>query len=247
MVLPILIPSKNRPNSKLFAMLRSDNLLFNIVVEPQDRQQYIDAGYSDILIILPENDQGLPYARNFILNYCRSSKIPWFWMLDDDISNFYELVNSKNVKIGASRALEIAETFFKANTSIGQVGLEYQQFSWSQKKDFHINSYCDVCVCINTAAARGLKFRESVLLKLDRDFTLQILANGYKTLKVSKVSFACPKNGSNVGGLYDVYKSGVEKQNVLKMCELWGEQICTPQIKPDGRFDVKINWKYFKV
>lgn len=246
MVYPILIPSKNRPNSKLFNSLKTDNLLFNIIVEPQDYETYQDAGYKDNLIILPENNRGLAYSRNFILNLARNSKYSWFWMLDDDITNFYETIDNKTKITNPTNALSIAEDVLTKQKGIGQLGLEYQQFAWSQKKDFAVNSYCDVCVCINVQATKKINYREEVLLKEDRDFTLQILSKGYQTLRVSKSAFSCPKNGSNKGGLFDIYQSDREKLSVLKMCELWGSSICTPQTKADGRFDVKINWKYFK-
>lgn len=246
MVFPILIPSKNRPNSKLFDMLKSDNLDFNIVVEPQDRQQYSEAGYSNVLIVLPENNQGLAYSRNFILDYAKQSLFGWFWMMDDDISNFYEVDDGKTKITNPTNALEIAENILSKQKGVGQLGLEYQQFAWSQKKDFATNSYCDVCVCLNTRAIGKIRYREEVLLKEDRDMTLQILSKGYQTIRVSKSAFSCPKNGSNKGGLFDVYQSGRERNSVLRMCEVWGDKICTPQTKSDGRFDVKINWGYFK-
>jgi hypothetical protein len=86
-----------------------------------------------------------------------------------------------------------------------------------------------------------------VNLKLDRDFTLQVLSLGYDTLRTFKYAFSCPKNGSNAGGLQGVYQTdGEELRNSQRMCELWGAQVCKLNIKSDGRPDVKINWGYFK-
>ena len=67
------------------------------------------------------------------------------------------------------------------------------------------NGYCDVCVAIHAARAKRCTFRDACDLKLDRDFTLQVLAAGYETLRITQYSFACPKNGSNAGGLAPVY------------------------------------------
>lgn len=244
MVFPILIPSKKRPNSKLFKMLSDDGLDFKVIVEPQDVSSY--SQWLDNLIRLPLNDQGLVFSRNFTINYARDNRLDWFWMIDDDITNFYKTINGKNAAVTASVALTKAESLFKGRNDIAQSGLEYQQFSWSQKKPYSFNSYCDVCVCINVKKTKKVNYRENVTLKLDRDFTLQCLALGYKTMRATHVAFSCPKNGSNQGGLYNEYRSGLESKSVKEMCKLWGSDICKPIIKPDGRHDVKINWRYFK-
>lgn len=217
---------------------------FKIIVEPQDAIAYKE--YSEHLLILSSDDQGLAFSRNFAINYARQNYPDWFWMMDDDISKFYKTVNKKNIQISTKEALSSAELLFSKRNSVGQAALEYQQYSWSQSKDIVLGSYCDVCVCIHTKRTKSLKFRHEVNLKLDRDFTLQCLASGYQVLRTAHIAFDCPKNGSNEGGLYDDYKSGIEHQNVLEMCKIWGANICTPATKKDGRRDVKINWKYFK-
>lgn len=244
MVFPILIPSKKRPKSKLFQLLKDDELEFLVVVEPQDYDDYKYLGKN--LILLPEDNKGLVFSRNFILEKSKELNFNWFWMIDDDVNKFYKTVNKRNISITPKEAFELSEKIILKSDNIAQAAMEYQQFSWSQSKTFNYNSYCDVVVFINTEKTKNIKYRVNVTLKEDRDFTLQCLSRGYRTMRTTHVAFSCPKNGSNEGGLYDVYKSGVERNSVNEMCKIWGKDICQPVTKKDGRYDVKINWKYFK-
>lgn len=196
---------------------------------------------------LPENDGGLPYVRQWILEYARASDIKWYWMLDDDIHGFYRAIKARNNRIDITEALSSAQSLFSERPAIGQAALEYQQFSWSAIKPYAVNSYCDVCVAINSSIPKNIRFRPQTNLKVDRDFTLQILAAGFNTIRLSKIAFAAPKNGSNEGGLFEEYsKVEQEKKDSLVMCQLWGGDICKPKKKSDGRMDVAINWKFFK-
>lgn len=244
MVFPILIPSKKRPGSKLFAQLKSEGIPFNIVVEPQDKDNY--RAHSSHLLMLPESNLGLAYSRNFILDHARASGFDWFWMLDDDISKFYKTVSKRNIAISALECLSAAESLFKNDSSCAQAALEYQQFSWGQARPAFINGYCDVAVCINVKRTKTMAYRQQVELKEDRDFTLQCLSKGFRTIRACHLAFAAPQNGSNDGGLFDVYKSGRERQSVDEMCRMWGPSICKPITKKSGRRDVKINWRFFK-
>lgn len=242
---PLLIPSKNRADSKLFNLLAKDNINFKIVIEPQDENNYRNKGWDKNLLLLPENNRGLVYSRNFILNYARKNNIEWLWMCDDDVKGFYQTINNKNQSISPLTAFNLAEEKFISRKNIAQCSMEYQQYAWSQKKDIITNSYCDVVVCININNTIGINYRQQVILKEDRDFTLQCLSLGYDVIRTGKISFGCPKNGSNKGGLYDVYRTGLEKDSVNNMCKLWGDKLCIPNTKKDGRYDVKINWKLF--
>lgn len=195
---------------------------------------------------LPENDRGLAYSRNFALSHARSLGLDWFWMLDDDVTKFYKTVAKRNIPISARDCLGGAEGLFKDTPGIAQAALEYQQFSWSQAKPVYINGYCDVAVCINVKRTKTIAYRQKVELKEDRDFTLQCLSKGFRTVRACHFAFSAPQNGSNDGGLFDVYKSGRERQSVNEMCKIWGPSICNPVTKKSGRRDVKINWRFFR-
>lgn len=238
---PVLIPSKGRPNCPTAKLINGW-----IVVEPQDRKAYAELWGEERILPLAKDNQGIAYVRNQCLEFGRNSDVSWFWMLDDDIQGAYETVLKRLSPRPLDVALLGAQRIIEGVPLVGQAALEYAQFAWSQTKPFTLNGYCDVAVAINVKATRSLSYRAEFNLKEDRDFTLQILKSGWKTLRTSQISFKAPKNGSNAGGLQEEYLAGKERIAVDKMVQEWGPQICTSQTKPNGRYDLKINWRFFK-
>jgi len=239
----IYIPTKGRWEKCITADLFNEHLIaVNLVVEPQDWYQY-HKKYSNThnIIVLPENNMGITYVRNFIKKHA-SENVPqtFFWMMDDDVK-FHQVVNKKVKNVDNFIFLDKLTSI---NTKYAQIAFEYQQFAWSQEKQFSENSYCDVAVAINLELTKNIWYDEDVQLKEDRDFTIQCIKNGYKTIRYNDFCVSCPANGSNEGGLKDVYQqSGRELQACENMRKKWGEDICNIQIKPSGRTDLKIHWK----
>lgn len=248
MTFKIFVPSKGRAGkAKTIENLVKEELDFTCLVEPQELEQYQEAYPTVDFLCLKESNKGIGYVRQFILTHNREVNLAgWYWMLDDDISSLSEQQGTKNVRRPFGEVLVKAFFLFSEIPNVSQAALEYQQFSWSAKKDLAYNSYCDVCVCINVHRTQHVNYRSFCDLKEDRDFTLQILGSGYYTIRTSRFGFSAPKNGSNEGGLREVYlQSGRELEAVKRMCLLYPELI-TSQVKSDGRVDCKINWRYFK-
>lgn len=243
-VFPIYVPSKGRPNGKTMQNLMDSDLNWKVIIEPQDAKVYQLVVAKERMIVLGQNDKGIAHVRNFILKNADTQN-GWYWMLDDDISMFYEIANKRCVKTTVRKCLIGAQGCFVGLPNLAQAALEYQQFAWSSTKLLKYNSYCDVAVCINRDNLGGIKYRGIVNLKEDRDFTLQLLAAGKRTARVTRFAFAAPRNGSNEGGLYEVYRAGRELGACKTMVSLWGEDVCRHIVKPNGRNDVKINWKKF--
>lgn len=239
---PIFIATKGRAGTaKVLPLL--DGCNFTLVVEPQDHHAYASAYPGVSMVALPENNRGIAFARQWILERARSEGLPWFWMMDDDVTGFFRVESGKCVRYAAKEVLLAAEMQICRTAWVALGALEYQQYAWSQKKDRVMDSYCDVAVLINTRLTKLSKYRDGV--KEDRDFVLQNLANGFSSMRTSHLAFSAPKNGTNKGGLHDAYKSGLERHWSMQMCKLWPE-VCTLHVKKDGRPDVKINWKFFK-
>jgi len=103
---PIYVPSKGRATTSKTIPQLPEEEEWSVVLEPQDVERY--ALPEKRVIVLPENDRGLAYARQFILAHARSKKLGWFWMLDDDISGFYRVVHGRNQRISLFEALSSA-------------------------------------------------------------------------------------------------------------------------------------------
>jgi hypothetical protein len=239
---PIFICSKQRAgNSLILEQLNNSKANCSIFVEPQEFEEYAES-YPELGVFnIGQNDRGLPFVRQYMLEYALKIGAYLYWNLDDDVK-LYEVIEGKCVPADYT-VLYKAQQFFENDNEVAQAGLEYRQFAWSSTKPYSYNSYCDCVVAIKPFLCKDLSFDNDVLLKLDRDFTIQVIKAGFKTMKINKYAFSSPENGSNKGGLYDVYKQNIEVSNSKAMEDKWGIDICRHIVKPNGRNDVKINWK----
>ena len=237
---PLYVPTKNRADtSKLLPLLTASKIQATMVLERKQLEPYQRLHNRHKVLEIPGDDLGLPFARQLVLDEAEKRGEEWIWMLDDDISGFFRSLGGKNVRSPPEDVLLAAQATIGPN--IGQVALEYQQYSWSAKAPWKRNSYCDVAVLIRTGL--GQKFDNDVTLKLDRDFTIQTIALGYDTIRCCQLAFAAPKNGSNKGGLFDEYAaSGVEREASRRLALKWPWCVKT-NTKQDGREDAKILWE----
>lgn len=243
-IYPVYVPSKGRALTATSPdVLLAAKVPFFLVVEQQDFAAYADRFGASNVLVLPEENQGIAFVRNWI----HARNTDWYWMLDDDITSFFTAPTGKNEKVSAAAALMGAQAIFNGAPQVGQAALEYQQFAWRAKKHFVTTSYCDVCVAIHGGRTSKLNYRKEVNLKEDRDFTLQVLAAGMETVRVQRYSFGAPANGSNAGGLKELYaQAGREAEAAQRLAAMWGPEIVEAVTKPNGRQDAKIHWSFFK-
>lgn len=238
----IFIPTKNRvDNSTLIKFAQTQNEQVTIVLEPQDYEKYKNKFPDFEYLILPINNGGITYVRNYIKEYTENNSIDNYWQLDDDITGLFYRKDAKLIRTGFDALINAQNEFINNNIALG--GLEYGQFAWSQTKNFVINSFCDSCVFVDNTKTNGLRYRPYVEGKEDRDFAMQVIKSGQKTARTTLYAFNAPTNGSNAGGLKEIfYDLGKELICVNRMIELWGEDICMPIVKKSGRNDIKIMW-----
>lgn len=238
----IFIPSKNRvENSTLLKFAEETKYKVIVVVEPQDIEKYKNKFLSFDYIVLPKDNGGITYVRNYIKEYSEKQGLSNYWQLDDDITGFFYRDGTKLIRSGFEVLTKAKEQFIKNGIALG--ALEYRQFAWSATKETIENSFCDSCVFVDNTKINGLRYRSYVEGKEDRDFAMQVIKAGHKTARTTLFAFSAPPNGSNKGGLKEIfYDLGKEEICVTRMVELWGENICVPILKDNGRKDVKIIW-----
>jgi len=237
----IFVPTKNRFKN-CSTIINAKNYKLNIIVELQDFETYKNLYPTHNYIVLPKSNQGITYVRNFIKEYTEKNGLDFYWQLDDDITSLYSREETKLNKEDYSILLKAQQQFNNENISLG--ALEYRQFAWSASKPLILNSFCDSCVYVDNKKTFGLRYNNYVEGKEDRDFAIQVIKKGYKTGRTTLYAFSAPPNGSNNGGLKEIfYDQGKEQICADRMVEVWGSHICQKIIKDNGRIDVKINWK----
>lgn len=238
----IFIPTKARYNNCKTAGLLSNYKSVYLVVEPQEQHLYKSKYPNSNIIVLPQNNKGIVYVRNYIKKYTEQNNIKEYWQLDDDITTLYCRKGTKLIKDN-NALIKAQQQFNELGISLGS--LEYRQYAWSANKPIVLHSFCDSCVYVNNVKIKNTYYREQVSGKEDRDFAMQVIKNGLKTGRTTLYAFSAPPNGSNEGGLKEIFYDIKDKElnSCKKMIELWGDDICQHIIKKDGRNDLKINWK----
>lgn len=246
MTATIVVCSKGRPEKcPTIRALEKTDLDWFVMLEQEDYAGYTAAGLDpDRIVVLEQSGQGIAYTRRAALSTARKLALEWVWMLDDDITKWFRVIDKRVKPCTMEEALAGAEQYFIDAPNVAIGALEYQQIAWSSDKPFKSNGYCDVAVCVNLKRTLLFSHRDYLAGKEDRDFAMQALANGFETRRVQAFAFGCPPIGTNAGGLDFFYK---QRSNVQRACdrmlETWGPQVITIVEKKNGMPDAKIKWK----
>lgn len=228
------IPTKGRLNTKTYKLFEDVGIEVKHFIEPQEIDKYKIPNKVSIL----ENNKGIGYVRNFMINYAKENNYQWVLICDDDVTAF-GIYNGKTIKKDAAIWFDI---FNKVkNLPFELIGINYTQHAWHEKTNYSINKkYTEVCVLVNVSKINW-NYRSEFNTKEDRDFALQTIKNGNGILRFNHYWFACPDVGSNTGGLQDIYKAKKDEDAAKKMCYEWHPFI-TLKIK-GNRIDMKTDIK----
>jgi glycosyltransferase involved in cell wall biosynthesis len=206
-----------------------------LFVEPQDEHAY--RGKFNIEV-LPENDRGLAYVRNYILQYARDNGVDWFVMSDDDIDAFGRIINKKTKRSDSSVLLEAYEIAKRCDFAL--TGFAYQQFAWDISKPMSLNTtFPDCCVIMQTRKCT-FDFRTDLQLKVDRDYAMQAIRARAGVAVINRLCVSVPELGTNKGGLNEAYQQTQEiKAELQRFVELWPKY--TRIVRRKGRFDLKLD------
>lgn len=230
----VCIPTKGRPNTKTYKLFEDVGIKVFHFVEPQELSKYRVPNLIDI----EQNNRGIAYVRNYILQWAQKNNHEWIIMCDDDVSDFGIAVNNKCVTKDASIWFSVKDKAEKLPFEL--YGLNYRQHAWHENKSYSVNkSFVEVCVLMNTYKINW-QYRKEYNLKEDRDFVLQTIKKGNGVIKFLKLFYNTPSVGSK-GGLYDQYQSKIDEESARKMCYEW-QPFATLQ-KKQNRIDVKVDIK----
>lgn len=229
------IPTKGRPQTKTYKLLESYGIQSFHFIEPQEINKYNVPNKISIL----ENNKGISYVRNFILDYAKRNNYEWIIMCDDDIINFYIYENKKNIKLSLDKFNNIIEKIKKLPFEIS--GFNYKQYIWVAKENYSINTKTvEQCIFMNVKKIHW-KYRSEFNLKEDRDFILQTIKNGNGVLRFNKIGVSSPEIGSNDGGLKNEYKLKKDEHSAKKMIIEWRPFLSLQ--KKGKRMDIKMDIK----
>ena len=240
MEIKICIPSKNRPGSKTYKIFQDLGYEVFMFLEPQDFDKYqVDCKKINI----GQDNQGISFVRNFILDYSKKNKFDWVCMCDDDISSFGKAIQTEKGLRNKRDNKYIKEVFEKTlNFKNTAFGINYDQYSWCSDNIKTVNATTiEVCIWFRPSEIKA-KYDSNVNLKEDRDFIIQNKKNGLNIVKLNRYYHSSPDIGKKQGGLYDEYKAKTDEESAKKMFLKWGKDIITLKRNNQNNIDIKINW-----
>lgn len=167
-----------------------------LVVEPQDAEAYKTKHGEDRILVLPENNQGIGFARKFIKQISISKGEEKHWQIDDDVTSFRYFTGGKKIKKPATFVLKSIEKFCDTFTNIGLASPCSPLFAFAKKKEVFLNRFCyGCCLFLNST-----EYVWDKTVSEDIDYTLGILEEGYCTAAFNWLCCETPATGSNKGG-----------------------------------------------
>ena len=246
---PVYIISKGRAFNPITAkVFEKSNVEYFIVVEPQEKQEYIDALSEKRVLVLPFSNLGLGSypARNFCWEHSKQNGYKYHWLFDDNIFHFRKWVNGKRIKWdNVNEALIYVENYtLKKNIDIS--GFEEPNFVVKiPNKPFKTNCHVYSALLIKN----NLPYRWRLKYNEDVDLCLQVLHNGGST--ASCVYYMANKettaNKMKGGNQTELYQGNKAEKNLLKakMLEAVWPQYAKTVIR-FNRHHHLIDWKQFK-
>jgi hypothetical protein len=175
---PVYIPSKGRPGGvKVAEALGDCGIDYKIVVEPAQYDAYEEIHGGDRLLTLPEDGQGIAYARQWIKEHCADE---YHWQLDDDKS-FKKRVKQngkwKEVSATAGEVMGEIETYVGEYGNVAIAGPKTAAYSSGTDKDADgggkILFNRQVCSFLLIKTSQAAAFRAGTIE--DTDYNLQVL------------------------------------------------------------------------
>jgi len=231
---PIFIISKGRyfrnkkyQPPKTAQYLEMINLDYKIIVEPEELEMYAKSISKSKIITLPDEylnkNQGSIPARNFVHHYNIDKENIAYWILDDNINDYYWVDQNERYKVRDAFAFKFVEDLMNNYENVYLAGHQYKMFCppTDYRNIIQHNGRVFSSILIRTDIPslnddadiwRG-KYNEDV------DLSLRILKQGLPTI-LSIVLTADKDRTGGSGGNEEIYTSdsnhsGNQKSNSL--------------------------------
>ena len=222
---PIYIISKGRWESRYTPKaLEKMGVPYFIAVEPQEYDNYKEViGPLGTVLKLPfsNHGKGSGPARNWCWEHSQANGFKRHWLMDDNISEFWRVHNSKRYRVDKGSAIfRATEDFVDRFENIALAGLQYKFFvvDGTDYPPYVLNTRIMSCFLIDNDCPekwRG-KYNEDV------DLSIRVLKRGLCTMLM--YSFLCGKlrtgtvKGGNTSEIYNDYKedASLTKSQMLK-------------------------------
>lgn len=258
---PIFIPSKGRIDNTQCTMklFHETGVDYKLVIEPQDRDAYAKAFGAAHVLVLPENDRGLIYSRNWIKDYSVAQGHERHWQWDDDINWIERVYRGYRLRCPANVAIVALEDFIDRYENVALASFNSAFFvplsngmALTYKyPPFFLNMRCYTVFLMLNSLPNRWRFHYNE----DTDMTLQVLADGWCTILFN--AFLIKPTASNVnaspsgkhktqqGGQAGVYSNDGRLKMARDLERVWPGVVTTYRRFQRPQHKVKDSWKRF--
>ena len=250
---PIYVPTKARADRPLTAKLfASEHIDFRLVVEPQEVEAYFE--WKDYLLVLPENNRGLVFARNWIRDHSVAQGAERHWQFDDDIQGMQRFQAARRVKCPVGTAMAAAEDFVDRYENVGLASFNstffntvlsngtYSKRSMTHFPPFYLNARCYTDFLMLNSLPNRWRYRYNE----DTDMTLQVLASGWCTVLFNSFLISTPATLTQPGGQMQHMYGGDGRLKMARELErVWPGVVKTGRRFNRPQHQVKGHWQLF--
>lgn len=217
----VLIPSYNRPNSRIFEKLKSIGLEVYVFVRKEQYNLYRESLPPEMNLIKLSNVNDIGQTRNAMVRWAKSKGIKWAFMMDDDIQKVEELAQSPSGIFNSKRILSQEnapprfekkalqywyKTAIKYNLSLSSPVYRFNTRGDGGNLLYLNRRPCIQCVLIKIPDILYVGNYGSTREVGAEDYEIQysLMRMGYNTGVIANIEYDCPSVGSGRGGNNDV-------------------------------------------
>jgi hypothetical protein len=257
---PIYIPSKGRAHKPRTArMFDEENVPYQMVVQPDQVEDYREWAERGMLLVLPRDNMGLVYARNWIKDHSISEGHERHWQFDDDIKKMYRLHLGRRLPCSVQDAVVLLENFVDRYENVALASFNSMFFMPAARglhvgqdgqaiPPFYLNFRCYTCFLMMNA----LPNRWRHLYNEDTDMTLQVLSDGWCTILFNVFLIHTEDTKTNAtrtkgkgGGQAQVYAGDGRLQMARQLERVWPGVVETYRRFDRPQHKVKNCWRSF--
>ena len=230
----IVSPSFKRANGVLTHKILPDVIY---AVHEFEQDEYISRGFN--VLVMPDDIRGnIARVRNWIKRHYEKDHDELI-IIDDDIKSFLFWEGLKQVRLEGDSLIEHFESMFILakdwGVSVFGVNPATDKGSYREYTPFCTTSY--VSGSFNGLINCPMYFDETMPLKEDYDFTIQVCNEERKILRFNQYSMNKDDHG-NLGGCANYRTITREKEQLQLLQKKWGEKIVREDKKSKQQYDI---------
>ena len=220
----IAIPSYKRAKKCLSAKILSNAMIFCHEFEFKEYSKY----NKNVIAVIPDDlaSKGMGVIRNFMLDFARTQNDD-ILMIDDDIKRFGRYEDGKGIEMDENDFYAFAENAFRMTKELGTklwgMAMLPDKRVYQEFKPFNLGC-CILGPCMGIIPDDTLRFDESLGLKEDYDYSLQVLNKCRKVLRFNAYHYYCGHKRTK-GGCRSYRNIAKEQEQMKLFIKKWGSHI----------------------